>query len=339
MIDVQLKGNTVHTSGALPKVGAVAPDVTLVKPDLSEAKISSFAGKKVLNIFPSIDTGVCAASVRRFNKDAATKPDVHVLNISMDLPFAIKRFCAAEGIEEQLLVQAVVLGVRPEALADPEEPVRELAAEERRGERSRRHGVRCFQPGGVRQGVAGPRCQLSEIRATRRIPTVGLMAVGDEGHRFASVVLEHDHVADGDAPDEIGQAVGEGSIEIDIVVIADGSVIAAGFPEELEPLVAGRMIGDDRAEMSSIDGAPQLQSGASGNEVRDHAGRVVPLAVGAPADHPVIVDVAVLDDMTTSVGGEVEHRGVEILDVLSLQPVAAPGEAAMKVGRDEQIQM
>lgn len=100
MTDIQLKGNTVHTSGALPKVGAAAPDVALVKPDLTEAKISSFAGKKVLNIFPSVDTGVCAASVRRFNKDAAGKDGVHVLNISMDLPFAMKRFCAAEGIDK-----------------------------------------------------------------------------------------------------------------------------------------------------------------------------------------------------------------------------------------------
>ena len=75
-------------------------DFSLVKTNLSEAALSSYSGKKVLNIFPSIDTPVCQASVRRFNTEAAAKPGVHVLNISADLPFAHKRFCAAEGIDQ-----------------------------------------------------------------------------------------------------------------------------------------------------------------------------------------------------------------------------------------------
>ena len=99
MADITLKGNPIHTSGKLPEVGSTAPDVALVKADLSEAPISSFPGKKLLNVFPSLDTGICAASVRNFVKKAAGKAGVTVLNISADLPFAAKRFCAAEGIE------------------------------------------------------------------------------------------------------------------------------------------------------------------------------------------------------------------------------------------------
>jgi thiol peroxidase len=99
MADITLKGNTIHTSGKLPEVGSTAPDAALVKADLSEATISSFSGKKLLNVFPSLDTGICAASVRNFVKKAAGKAGVTVLNISADLPFAAKRFCAAEGIE------------------------------------------------------------------------------------------------------------------------------------------------------------------------------------------------------------------------------------------------
>src|SRR5215210_8084731 len=99
MADITLKGNTIHTSGKLPEVGSTAPDFTLVKADLTEASLSSYKGKKVLNVFASLDTGICAASVRTFAKKAAGKPGVTVLNISADLPFAHKRFCAAEGIE------------------------------------------------------------------------------------------------------------------------------------------------------------------------------------------------------------------------------------------------
>ena len=100
MAQVNFKGNPVNLSGNLPEVGSQAPDFLLVKSDLSEAKLSDFRGKNVvLNIFPSIDTGVCAASVRRFNKDATSKDNTVVLGISADLPFAAGRFCAAEGID------------------------------------------------------------------------------------------------------------------------------------------------------------------------------------------------------------------------------------------------
>jgi thiol peroxidase len=96
---IKLKGNQVHTSGDLPNVGAKAHSFKLVKNDLSEVSLDSFAGKnKVLNIFPSVDTSTCASSVRKFNVEAATVPNTVLLNISMDLPFALKRFCGAEGI-------------------------------------------------------------------------------------------------------------------------------------------------------------------------------------------------------------------------------------------------
>src|SRR3984957_16527559 len=99
MANIKFKGNPAHTSGELPKVGAKAPNFKLVKNDLSEASLESYAGKnKVLNIFPSVDTGVCATSVRKFNAEVSKAPNTVVLNISMDLPFAQKRFCGAEGI-------------------------------------------------------------------------------------------------------------------------------------------------------------------------------------------------------------------------------------------------
>ncbi len=100
MAKITFKGDTVNTYNNLPEVGAQAPDFTLVKSDLSEIKLSHLKGKNViLNIFPSIDTGVCAASVRRFNKDATSVNNTIVLGISADLPFAAQRFCAAEGID------------------------------------------------------------------------------------------------------------------------------------------------------------------------------------------------------------------------------------------------
>ena len=99
MASIKLKGNPIHTSGELPNVGSIVPDFKLVKSDLSETSLTTFAGKKkVLNIFPSIDTGTCAMSVRHFNKDAASAKNTVVINISADLPFAQKRFCGAEGI-------------------------------------------------------------------------------------------------------------------------------------------------------------------------------------------------------------------------------------------------
>jgi len=100
MASITLGGNPIHTSGELPKVGTKLADFKLVKNDLSVASLSDFAGSKlVLNIFPSIDTGTCATSVRTFNSSAAKLANTKVLCISRDLPFAQKRFCGAEGIE------------------------------------------------------------------------------------------------------------------------------------------------------------------------------------------------------------------------------------------------
>lgn len=100
MADITLGGNTIHTAGNIPQPGDKAPEFQLTGNDLNDVKLSNYKGKKViLNIFPSIDTGVCAASVRRFNQEAANIQNAVVLNISKDLPFAQKRFCAAEGIE------------------------------------------------------------------------------------------------------------------------------------------------------------------------------------------------------------------------------------------------
>jgi thiol peroxidase len=100
MATITLGGNPIHTNGELPTVGSKAPDFQLVKTDLSVASLSDFAGSKlVLNIFPSVDTGVCATSVRTFNQKASTLENTKVLCISRDLPFAQKRFCGAEGIE------------------------------------------------------------------------------------------------------------------------------------------------------------------------------------------------------------------------------------------------
>ncbi len=99
MAEITLKGNKVHTTGTLPKKGEKAPEFKLVKTDLSEVTLESYHGKrKVLNIFPSVDTPTCATSVRQFNKEATSIPNTVVLNISKDLPFALKRFCGAEGI-------------------------------------------------------------------------------------------------------------------------------------------------------------------------------------------------------------------------------------------------
>ena len=99
MATITLRGNPVHTSGDLPKVGTAAPAFKLVGQDLKDVTLGDFAGKwKVLNIFPSIDTPVCATSVRKFNEKAQKFTNAVVLDISADLPFAMKRFCAAEGL-------------------------------------------------------------------------------------------------------------------------------------------------------------------------------------------------------------------------------------------------
>jgi thioredoxin-dependent peroxiredoxin len=100
MSTITLKGNPIHTSGTIPAVGSQGPDFKLTRADLSDATLATFAGKrKVLNIFPSIDTATCATSVRKFNVEAAKLANTIVLNVSADLPFAQKRFCGAEGIQ------------------------------------------------------------------------------------------------------------------------------------------------------------------------------------------------------------------------------------------------
>lgn len=107
MATITLKGNNIHTSGTLPAAGSIAPDFKLVKSDLGEMSLSELKGKKVLlNIFPSLDTGVCAASVRKFNEKAASLENTVVLSISKDLPFAMGRFCSAEGIENVVSLSA-----------------------------------------------------------------------------------------------------------------------------------------------------------------------------------------------------------------------------------------
>lgn len=99
MAKLNLKGNPINTIGELPAVGSQAPDFDLVKNDLSDIKLTDFTGKKVvLNIFPSLDTAVCAASVRRFNVEAAKMDNTVVVCVSKDLPFAHTRFCTTEGI-------------------------------------------------------------------------------------------------------------------------------------------------------------------------------------------------------------------------------------------------
>ncbi|WP_298394757.1 thiol peroxidase [Flavobacterium sp.] len=100
MATITLGGNPVNTNGELPKVGSKATDFQLLKTDLSVATLADYAGSKVvLNIFPSVDTGTCAASVRAFNEKANALENTKVLCVSRDLPFAQKRFCGAEGLE------------------------------------------------------------------------------------------------------------------------------------------------------------------------------------------------------------------------------------------------
>ena len=100
MATVSLGGNPVKTSGELPKTGSKAPDFQLTKNDLSIVSLADFAGSQlVLNIFPSVDTGTCAASMRQFNQNASQLENTKVLCISRDLPFAQKRFCGTEGLD------------------------------------------------------------------------------------------------------------------------------------------------------------------------------------------------------------------------------------------------
>ena len=107
MATTAFQGNTVHTSGELPDVGTTAPAFDLVGSDLSPVTSQDFSGKRVvLNIFPSLDTGVCAQSVREFNKRASALQDTTVVCVSKDLPFALGRFCGAEGIENVVTASA-----------------------------------------------------------------------------------------------------------------------------------------------------------------------------------------------------------------------------------------
>lgn len=99
MATITFKGNPIHTSGTLPAVGAACPAFTLTAGDLSDATLDTFAGKrKILNIVPSLDTGICQMSARRFNTEAGKLQDTVIVNISADLPFAQKRFCDSEHL-------------------------------------------------------------------------------------------------------------------------------------------------------------------------------------------------------------------------------------------------
>lgn len=101
MATITFKGNPTQTSGDLPATGAKTPDFSLVSQKLEPKSLTDFAGKRlVLNIVPSVDTGICAMSARKFNERAASLEDTVILTISVDLPFAMGRFCAAEGIEQ-----------------------------------------------------------------------------------------------------------------------------------------------------------------------------------------------------------------------------------------------
>lgn len=111
MAKITLKGNPVKTVGNLPKIGKKAPKFNLVKSDLSKAKLKDFKGSKVvMNIFPSLDTGTCAASVRKFNEEAGKLENTKVLCISRDLPFAQARFCGAEGLENVITLSDFAKG-------------------------------------------------------------------------------------------------------------------------------------------------------------------------------------------------------------------------------------
>ena len=111
MAQITLHGNPVKTVGELPQTGEKAKDFTLVKGDLSRVGLNDFKGRKlILNIFPSLDTGTCAASVRHFNQVAASLKDTTVLCISRDLPFAQERFCGAEGSKNVVTLSDFVSG-------------------------------------------------------------------------------------------------------------------------------------------------------------------------------------------------------------------------------------
>lgn len=100
MANITLHGNQINSVGKLPEVGSHLKDFTLIDGKLEEKKLSDFSNKKkIFNIFPSIDTGVCAAAARKFNEEAGNLDNTVVINVSKDLPFALSRFCAAEGLD------------------------------------------------------------------------------------------------------------------------------------------------------------------------------------------------------------------------------------------------
>lgn len=107
MAQITLKGNPIETVGEIPAIGTLAPEAELTQGDLNDTSLADFKGTRlVLNVFPSIDTGVCAASVREFNRQAASLENTKVLCISGDLPFAQARFCGAEGIENLVMLSS-----------------------------------------------------------------------------------------------------------------------------------------------------------------------------------------------------------------------------------------
>jgi len=111
MASITLKGNAISTIGELPTIGTQAIDFNLIKNNLSTVSLADFKGKKlILNIFPSLDTGTCAASVRNFNTEAAGLNNTEVLCVSRDLPFAQARFCGAEGINKVTTASDFVSG-------------------------------------------------------------------------------------------------------------------------------------------------------------------------------------------------------------------------------------
>lgn len=108
MANVTLKGNPIHTSGSLPSKGAKAPDFKLVDIDLNDRSLKDFAGKKkLISIVPSLDTAVCSLSAKKFNQAVSNHPEIVVLVVSADLPFAQKRFCGAEGISNVVTLSTV----------------------------------------------------------------------------------------------------------------------------------------------------------------------------------------------------------------------------------------
>lgn len=111
MSSITLGGNPANTVGQLPQIGSQAPSFKLINTDLAEVSLSDLAGTRVvLNIFPSVDTGVCATSTRKFNEKAASLANTKVVCISKDLPFAFKRFCGAEGIDNLVCLSDFATG-------------------------------------------------------------------------------------------------------------------------------------------------------------------------------------------------------------------------------------